>query len=170
MVKKIIILLLFCDIAYASGAMVTPTDQSLITSDITTNDVSTSKHGFVPKAPGDSTKFLNGANPPAFAVPAGGGSVTTQSDVTASRALDGTVYQNTTGKTMFISINWSKGSIDNLIVYSDSANPPTTRVSQQTEFGVGSLISQFSVVLPGNYYRAVPNTGGLTLNSWIEWY
>ncbi len=37
--------------------------------DNTTNNVSTSKHGFVPKAPSDATKFLNGANPPAFTVP-----------------------------------------------------------------------------------------------------
>jgi predicted small secreted protein len=36
------------------------TDANLITSDITTNNVSTTKHGFVPKAPNDTTKFLRG--------------------------------------------------------------------------------------------------------------
>lgn len=45
------------------------TDATLPFSDITTNDVSTSKHGFAPKLPGDSTKFLNGAG--AYAVPPG---------------------------------------------------------------------------------------------------
>lgn len=36
------------------------TDANLVTSDITTNNVSTSKHGFVPKAPNDGLKFLRG--------------------------------------------------------------------------------------------------------------
>ncbi len=35
-------------------------DSVLSTSDITTNDVSTTKHGFVPKAPNDTSKFLRG--------------------------------------------------------------------------------------------------------------
>lgn len=35
-------------------------DQNLIFTDNTVNNVSTAKHGFAPKAPGDSTKFLNG--------------------------------------------------------------------------------------------------------------
>jgi len=34
------------------------TDANLITSDITTNNVSTTKHGFVPKAPNNTTQFL----------------------------------------------------------------------------------------------------------------
>jgi hypothetical protein len=38
-------------------------------SDVTTSDVSTARHGFAPKAPNDATKFLNGANPPAFTDP-----------------------------------------------------------------------------------------------------
>lgn len=40
--------------------------------DNTTDDCSTTKHGFTPKAPNDTTKFLNGAC--AWTVPAGGGS------------------------------------------------------------------------------------------------
>ena len=35
--------------------------------DNTTNDVTSTKHGYAPKAPADATKFLNGAAPPAFA-------------------------------------------------------------------------------------------------------
>lgn len=44
----------------ATGTAIVATDATLSTSDITTNDVSTSKHGFVPKAPNDTTKFLCG--------------------------------------------------------------------------------------------------------------
>lgn len=47
------------------------TDATLPTSDITTNDVSTSKHGFTPKLPNDATKFLDGTG--AYSVPTGGG-------------------------------------------------------------------------------------------------
>jgi len=36
------------------------TDANMTTTDITTNNVSTSKHGFAPKAPNDTTKFLRG--------------------------------------------------------------------------------------------------------------
>lgn len=36
------------------------TDANMTTTDITTNNVSTSKHGFAPKAPNDATQFLDG--------------------------------------------------------------------------------------------------------------
>lgn len=38
----------------------TVTDATISISDITTNNVSVSKHGFAPKAPNDATKFLDG--------------------------------------------------------------------------------------------------------------
>lgn len=65
------------------------TDAWLATSDITTNDVSITKHGFAPKAPNDTTKFLRGDA--TWAVPAGGsgysifqgsGTLTTTNSVT----------------------------------------------------------------------------------------
>jgi hypothetical protein len=46
-------------------------EASLVVTDVTTNDVTTSAHGFAPKAPNDTTKFLNGAG--AWTVPAGSG-------------------------------------------------------------------------------------------------
>jgi hypothetical protein len=42
-------------------------ESDLSTTDITTNNVSSSKHGFTPKSPADATQFLNGAATPAFA-------------------------------------------------------------------------------------------------------
>lgn len=58
------------------------TDADLSTSDVTTNDVSTTKHGFAPKAPNDATKFLDGTG--AWTVPAGsgGGALDDLTDVT----------------------------------------------------------------------------------------
>lgn len=46
-------------------------EAALSLSDNTTNDVSTSKHGFTPKAPNDTAKFLRGDG--TWAAPAGGG-------------------------------------------------------------------------------------------------
>lgn len=43
-------------------------DADLVTSDVTNNNSSTSKHGFVPKLPNDSTKFYNGVG--GYTVPA----------------------------------------------------------------------------------------------------
>lgn len=45
----------------------TITESLISTSDVTTDDVTSSKHGFAPKSPADATKFLNGATTPAYA-------------------------------------------------------------------------------------------------------
>lgn len=52
-----------------SWGQVRDTDLSL--SDVTTNNVSTSRHGFAPKLPNDATQYLDGTG--AYSVPAGGG-------------------------------------------------------------------------------------------------
>lgn len=59
-------------------------DATLTTSDITTNDVTSTKHGFAPKAPADATKFLNGAATPAYAQPKDSDLSTT--DITTNNA------------------------------------------------------------------------------------
>lgn len=46
-------------------------DSDLSISDITNNNVSTAKHGFVPKAPNDATVFLDGTG--GYSTPAGNG-------------------------------------------------------------------------------------------------
>jgi hypothetical protein len=50
----------------------THTESDISLSDVTTGDISTAKHGFCPKAPNDTTKFLRGDG--AWAVPPAGGS------------------------------------------------------------------------------------------------
>ena len=55
--------------AWFATPQVAETDMTL--SDVTTQNVSTSKHGFAPKAPNDSTKFLDGTG--AYSVPAASG-------------------------------------------------------------------------------------------------
>lgn len=78
-----------------SGAYDTVKDSDLSLSDVTDNDVSTTKHGFVPKAPNDPTKFLRGDG--TFAVPGGSGGLVAVQVFTAS----GT-YTRTAGVTKAI--------------------------------------------------------------------
>lgn len=54
-----------------ANPIIIPSDANLQTSDITTNDVSTSKHGFCPKGTNTGTKFLR--DDATWATPAGGG-------------------------------------------------------------------------------------------------
>ena len=51
----------------------TISDATISITDITTNNVSSSKHGFAPKGDGSSTSFLNGTG--AYSTPSGGGNV-----------------------------------------------------------------------------------------------
>jgi hypothetical protein len=67
------------------------TDANLVTSDITTNDVSTTKHGFVPKAPNNTTTFLRGDG--TWAAPAGGG-LTEFTEAETTAAPNATVAVN----------------------------------------------------------------------------
>jgi hypothetical protein len=65
------------------------TEAKLVLADVTTLNVSTTQHGFVPKAPNVATQFLNGTG--AWSTPAGGGSYTNED---AQDAV-GTILTNT---------------------------------------------------------------------------
>jgi hypothetical protein len=72
----------------SSGAAITVVqvaDADLSVTDITTNNVSTTAHGFAPKAPNDATRYLDGTG--AWSVPAGGGGGGTPGNPTASVGL-----------------------------------------------------------------------------------
>ena len=49
-----------------SGSFVN--DATIVITDITTNNVTSTKHGWAPKSPADATKFLNGDTTPAYAL------------------------------------------------------------------------------------------------------
>jgi hypothetical protein len=103
---------------------------------------------------------------------------TTQTDVTASREI-GTVYQNTTGKPMWITVtyradgngSYSKG----LRFYSDASDTPTTEIARghlgAQNIGISNLTTTI-IVLPGNYYKAAQHSSELasSITKWIEWY
>jgi hypothetical protein len=112
----------------AAGALTyqAVTDALLSTSDITTNDASTSKHGFVPKLPNDATKYYDGTG--AFTVPAGGGGggglvLLEQHTASSSATLD---------FTSFIS-----GTYDDYLFRIVNLVPASNNVSLQMRVGTG---------------------------------
>lgn len=82
-------------VATMNADSVTESDQLL--SDNTTNDVSTSKHGYAPKAPNDATQFLNGVG--AYSVPTSGGQLNRFSSQTSGNF---TTPSNITTSTVFL--------------------------------------------------------------------
>ncbi len=134
--------------------------------------------------------FCNGSTNKWQSMAAGGG-VTTQNVVTASRAFT-TVYQNTTGKPMFITVSVYLPSIVSSICGADSStvqaksaagSPPATVVGtvgtdpsgSGADSGNDDTASLSFFVLPNNYYQ-LSATGGTmctpppSLVSWVEWY
>jgi hypothetical protein len=89
-----------------------------------------------------------------------------QNDVTASRAIDGTVYRNTSKKTMYVSVSVTTAAAGTIAGITDSAAAPTTTVADHDHAAAGKIHIGF-MVLPGNYYK-VTNTGAVLAN-WIEW-
>ena len=101
-----------------------PTDADLSLSAITTNDVSTTKHGFAPTLPNDATKYLDGTG--AYTVPAGSGGglvLLEQHTASSSATLD------------FTSIS---GTYDEYEIHFVNIVPATNNVSFQMRMGTGA--------------------------------
>ena len=96
---------------------------------------------------------------------------TTQTDVTASRAC-GTVYQNLTGKPMWVGFTGYRSSAGSpaFVGYTDAANPPTTVVAQVAPTATGFDIFLGFWVLTNNYYKIILTSGTPVITNWTEWY
>lgn len=104
----------------ASGVYGTPgnvVESEITLADNTTDNVSTSAHGFAPKAPSDATKFLNGANPPAWTTPSGSGGTVTTTGSPANGDL--TKFSGATSVT-----NWSAAATSVVGRSANSAGTP----------------------------------------------
>lgn len=99
-------------------------------------------------------------------------------DQTASRAGDGTVYRNTSGKVRQLIITTylectAPGDSAGLVVWSDNANPPTTNMGTVV-ITTNSLISNMmlvAIIQPNHYYRVtsvVAGTGFTSIARWME--
>lgn len=116
-----------------------------------------------PGASAGATRFLR--EDATWAAPPAG--VTTQ---TVTAHVLGTTYQNTSGKTIFVSatVQWS-GSVVGCNAVSDSSSSPATGVSQASGISTSSGdATLFFAVLNNNYYKITCGAGP-TLLAWVEW-
>lgn len=97
----------------------------------------------------------------------GHANLTTQSVVTGSRAIN-TVYQNTSGKPMLVTISGDASVNSYFDILTDANNPPTTVVARQG-FNISEWRSISFLVLPGNYYKLSVLAGTPTPYRWTEW-
>ena len=107
-----------------------------------------------------------------------------QSDVTGSRAIDGTVYQNSGTGIRIVTVNvimtkTNAAEYSRVTFHCDAATPPTTQIGRlalQPDGSAlgGDLITEMAftfVVLPSYYYKATESHTGTisTLADWFEW-
>jgi len=116
------------------------------------------------------TAGTNGNTGATGATGAGAG-LSNQGVVTGSRVL-GSVYQNTTGKPMFVSVTAHTDNVTNanILAQTDSNPSPSTYVAYAAlaQNGIDGQITFW--VLPNNYYTVTINIGTPGLSLWTEWY
>ncbi len=82
-----------------------------------------------------------------------------------------TVYQNTTGKIMFVTITINLPATASGAVYSDSANPPTTPMAYGSNSNLQPTYQAVSFhVLNNNYYKLTEMAGTISVIAWVEDY
>ena len=92
---------------------------------------------------------------------------TTQNTQTTLNRSFGTVYQNTTGKSLFVSVTINVGvQFETITCLTDSNSNPTTGVAGCSIYSHGSAFS--FMVLPGNYYK-VTRSATAAIVYWTEW-
>jgi len=113
---------------------------------------------------------MNNVSNPGPIGPAGarGPGISVQQDMTASRAIDGTVYHNTTSGIIIATVSINLGSGTNAVVKADGSTPPTTTITQLSNSNLSTIAISFTfVVMPGAYYGI---TGaGASMAKWIEY-
>jgi len=91
--------------------------------------------------------------------------VSVQSVVTGTRAFN-TVFQNTSGKPMWVSAAATSGGGPGIQAYADASPTPTTYVASGIFGATPATAGIMFIVLPGHYYKIV---SGASLVLWVEW-
>lgn len=134
---------LYSDLA-AVGAQFPITEASLSLSDVTTDNVSTTKHGFIPRLPNDSTKFFNGVG--AFSAPSTSSldTVITSSATGAQNnfapGLSGNTFVELTGAAPAIS-GLAGGVTGQLVVFKNTGTGVATFLHQNGLSSAGNLFT-----------------------------
>ena len=131
-------------------------EAALALTDITTNDVSTTKHGFTPKAPNDTAKFLRGDA--TWAAPPGSTLLTTVT-ASASATVDFTASIDSTYRRYLVRIDGLRPATDTTILM--------IRVSTDAGLTYKAGVADYSWVGDRNY-SAGGGTGGDTSASEIR--
>ncbi|MBI2869387.1 MAG: hypothetical protein HYX96_06145 [Chloroflexi bacterium] len=97
-----------------------------------------------------------------------------QANVTASRAIDGTVYQNTSGKIIMVAVSMYLNGGDGAgggSAYVGAANPPTSIVAGWLDYASASfgVKGTLTFIVPPSYYYKIGTVGSPTLGTWTEW-
>lgn len=164
----------------------TITEAQQLLADNTTGNVSTSAHGYAPKAPNDATKFLNGVG--AYAVPASGGlsaayfGYNTIGGSTTTWAGATTMYVKkftTTGQAILLSIGAYiamtslAGTDGGVALYADAAGSPGVLLATGAIGGGGGTGSSGIVghntvgPIPGWYDFAISSLLAASTSYWM---
>tara|TARA_Y100000310_G_scaffold327860_1_gene394863 strand:+ start:2114 stop:2527 length:414 start_codon:yes stop_codon:yes gene_type:complete len=85
-----------------------------------------------------------------------------------ARTLD-TVYQNTSGKTLLVTVSAEMANTDDVTVDTDSSTPPTTQVARIQFSGGGTLEQCVSFLVLDTHYYQVNDAAGTPPIVWTEW-
>ena len=79
------------------------------------------------------------------------------------------VYQNTTGKTVYVSASFSVPSNSNIAGTVGATNPPSTTVALCGAGAQAQYMHLFFLVLAGQFYEVLSAGSVATLYGWVEW-
>jgi hypothetical protein len=113
-------------------AVSTITEANLTLADVTTDNVTSTKHGFAPKSPGSATQFLNGAATPAFAA-------VKDSDLSISDITTNNVSTSKHGLTPKLPNDATK-YLDGTGAYSVPAGTATSYTDEQARDAIGTAL------------------------------
>jgi hypothetical protein len=128
------------------------TESGQTLADVTTLDVSTTKHGYAPKLPNDATKYLDGTG--AYSVPAGGGSSPFTSSagvVTFTTSTDRLQLVAGSSSTVPLTVKAAASQTANMAVFQNSSGtafltigPPSPGASDQFLYITGTMANASS--------------------------
>ena len=83
----------------------------------------------------------------------------------------GTIYQNTSGKIRFVTVNFGASAYGNVGVYCDANASPTNLIAYMAANPSAPALWGFVsfLVAPSWYYKVTVLTGTLNLTAWHEW-
>ena len=99
------------------------------------------------------------------ALPSGG---PTSMPVNGGKTIN-VVYQNTTGKTVYVSASFSVPSNSNIAGTVGATNPPSTTVALCGAGAQAQYMHLFFLVLAGQFYEVLSAGSVATLYGWVEW-